>query len=275
MSDYMGDLSTVFGVGGTDNTGSAGSKTGPTVSKKDRSTLDLNDYLKLMVAMFQNQTIDNTADIGDMMNNMVQMSVVQAISSISSLIEESTALNYAASLVGKQVTVGIINNGQLTEIEGYVAATGTYNGQQVIFLKDKNGNPIEGYVPITSIMAIGWLSETGASGEIVEPEEPELPGVDEDPEAPGGNEDPDNPGVDEELGGTGGAGETERPEADGFGGPMESGGTDEAEETAGAAGAGAAKETDGDDAVGEAGEIAGVGAVSGADGFGEPMGTDD
>lgn len=189
MSDYMGDLSSILGTGGVDYSNTA-------LGKKDRSTLDLNDYLKLMVAMFQNQTIDNNADIGDMMNNMVQMSVVEAISSISSLIQESTALNYAASLVGKQVTVGIVNNNQLVEIEGYVAATGTYNGQQVIFLKDKSGNPIEGYVPITSIMAIGWLSETASAGDIKEPEEP---GGVEDPEGPGDIEDPEESGGDDGI----------------------------------------------------------------------------
>ena len=197
MSDYIGDLASVYGAAGTGKTDAVNS---PPVAKKDRSTLDLNDYLKLMVAMFQNQTIDNNADIGDMMNNMVQMSVVEAISSISSLIQESTALNYAASLVGKQVTVGIINNNQLVEIEGYVAATGTYNGQQVIFLKDKNGNPIEGYIPITSIMAIGWLSEVGTAGDLEDPgevEDPEAPGV-EDPEGPGGDDGVDDNGEDDE-----------------------------------------------------------------------------
>lgn len=189
MSEYMGDLSAIFGTGGADYSKTA-------LGKKDRSTLDLNDYLKLMVAMFQNQSMDNTADIGDMMNNMVQMSVVQAISSISSLIQESTALNYAASLVGKEVTVGIVNNGQLTEIEGYVAATGTYNGQQVIFMRDKAGNPIEGYVPITSIMAIGWLSKTASAGGT---EDPEAPGGVEDPEGPGEDDGIDEPGEDDET----------------------------------------------------------------------------
>ena len=237
MSDYMGDLSAIFGTGGVDYSNTA-------LGKKDRSTLDLNDYLKLMVAMFQNQSMDNTADISDMMNNMVQMSVVQAISSISSLIEESTALNYAASLVGKQVTVGIVHNGQMVEIEGYVAATGTYNGQQVIFLKDKGGNPIEGYVPITSIMAVGWLSQTGAAGGTGEPEgpgdieDPEDPGDIEDPGESGGSgeiggneetETPETPEVPEESGGAGATGQTGENEE-----PEIPEGTDRVEETAAA-----------------------------------------
>lgn len=206
MSDFIGDLGSVINTYGTGRTDAANS---PPIAKKDKSKLDLDDYLKLMVAMFQNQTIDNTADISDMMNNMVQMSVVEAISSISSLIEESTALNYAASLVGKQVTVGVVNNGQITEIEGYVAATGTYNGQQVIFLKDKNGNPIEGYVPISSIMAIGWLSETAPAGGTEKPENPgdmEDPANPVEPENPANPVDPENPEEPEEPGGIGGAG---------------------------------------------------------------------
>ncbi|MDE7034776.1 MAG: hypothetical protein K2O74_00810, partial [Eubacteriales bacterium] len=42
---------------------------------KAGTSLDMDDFLTLMVAMFQNQDIDNTADTSDMLNQMVQMSV--------------------------------------------------------------------------------------------------------------------------------------------------------------------------------------------------------
>ncbi len=41
---------------------------------EDKSTLDFTDMLSLMIAQFQNQTIDNQADTSDMMNQLVQMS---------------------------------------------------------------------------------------------------------------------------------------------------------------------------------------------------------
>ena len=41
--------------------------------QKDKSTLSFTDMLGLMVAQFQNQTIDNQASTSDMMNQLVQM----------------------------------------------------------------------------------------------------------------------------------------------------------------------------------------------------------
>jgi len=115
--------------------------------------LDMNDFLQLMVATFQNQSIDNTADISDMMNQMVQMSVIQAVTNLSNLVSESTSMSYAASLVGKQVTVGQYIGKELQEIRGTVTGTGTLNGQQVIFLDDD-----ETYY-LTDIMAVCKLPD--------------------------------------------------------------------------------------------------------------------
>ena len=44
--------------------------------------LDFNDFLQLMVQQLQNQTIDNTTDTGEMLNQLVQMSTVQMLSSV-------------------------------------------------------------------------------------------------------------------------------------------------------------------------------------------------
>ena len=46
---------------------------------EDKSSLSFTDMLGLMVAQFQNQTIDNQADTSDMMNQLVQMSSMQAM----------------------------------------------------------------------------------------------------------------------------------------------------------------------------------------------------
>ena len=48
-------------------------------NKKAGKDLDMNDFLTLMVAMFQNQDIDNAASTTDMMNQLVQMTTMQAI----------------------------------------------------------------------------------------------------------------------------------------------------------------------------------------------------
>ena len=139
--------------------------------QKDKSTLSFTDMLGLMVVQFQNQTIDNQADTSDMMNQLVQMSTMQAMNDMVSQIKELTLANvmgYAASLVGQTVTVGVYNEEtkELEEVVGVVKGTGTYDGQQVIYLD--NG---KGYF-LSEIMAVG-----------------KLPPKPEDPDAP----DPDNP----------------------------------------------------------------------------------
>lgn len=123
---------------------------------EDRSTLSFTDMLSLMVAQFQNQTMDNQASTTDMMNQLVQMSNMQAMTEMTSQIKElalANVMTYAASLVGKTVTVGVYNETtkEMDEIVGVVQGTGTYDGQQVIYLE--NG---KGYF-LSDIMAVGTL----------------------------------------------------------------------------------------------------------------------
>ena len=132
----------------------------PTVerdSDEANNTLSFQDMLLLMVTQLQNQTIDNQADPNDMMNQIIQMTVMQALTEVSTQVDqltEANILNYSASLVGKEVTVGVWNEEteSIDEVFGTVTATGTYKGQQVLFIGDK-------YYPLSSIMAVGKLPE--------------------------------------------------------------------------------------------------------------------
>ena len=77
---------------------------------KDKGTLSFTDMLGLMVTQFQNQTIDNQASTTDMMNQLVQMTTMQAMTDMTTQIKELTLANvmsYAASLVGQTVTIGV------------------------------------------------------------------------------------------------------------------------------------------------------------------------
>ena len=135
---------------------------------KDKGTLSFTDMLGLMVTQFQNQTIDNQASTTDMMNQLVQMTTMQAMTDMTTQIKELTLANvmsYAASLVGQTVTIGVWNEEtkQLEDFEGVVEGTGTYNGQQVIFVNGKS-------YYLSDIMAVGKLP----------PEVEEKPGEGED-----------------------------------------------------------------------------------------------
>lgn len=140
-----------------------------TTSRREENTasneLSFTDMLELMVVQFQNQSIDNQASTADMMNQLVQMTVMQAMTSMTEQMEQLSTLNtmtYSASLVGKEVTVGVYNDvGELQEIVGTVTASGTYDGQPVVFL----GN--QSYL-LSSVMAVGRLPQSVAPDQIPE-----------------------------------------------------------------------------------------------------------
>ena len=164
---------------------------------KDKGTLDFTDMLGLMVAQFQNQTIDNQASTSDMMNQLVQMSSMQAMTEMSSQMKELTLANvmaYSASLVGQTVTIGVYgDDGKLTTFEGVVEGTGTYDGQQVIFVNGKS------YL-LSSIMAVGKLPppKDPDGGDETDPVDPPEGGDETDPVDPpeGGGTDSADPPAD-------------------------------------------------------------------------------
>jgi len=140
MSTTMTDLS---GLANTTATSGTTSNT----KKSNSTSLNMDDFLKLIVSQFQNQDPENAASTTDMMNSLVQMSVVQAISTVT----DAASMLYTSSLVGKEVTVGEYDkSGKLQEIAGTVTATGTYNGEPVVFVDGVS-------YKVSSIMAVGRL----------------------------------------------------------------------------------------------------------------------
>lgn len=170
----MSDWSSAFDIANRNNYYTDGKNVDPTYETyanykpatteetKSNSSLSFEDMLLLMVTQLQNQTIDNQADTNDMMNQLIQMTVMQALTDMSTQVDELTLANvmsYSASLVGKEVTVGVLDEeGNISEVVGTVTATGTYDGQQVIFLGDKS-------YTLNSIMAVGRLPEKEGTGE--------------------------------------------------------------------------------------------------------------
>ena len=125
MSSYMGDISGI--VGGTGNI-----TTDKKESKKSGYDLSMQDFLTLMMVELQNQTIDDTADTGEMLNQMVQMQMVTALTNMT----DASVMSYSNSLVGKDVTIGISNDGKLEERIITVRGTGFSGGSPVIFGSD-------------------------------------------------------------------------------------------------------------------------------------------
>ena len=96
-----------------------------TTSRKNNTELDMMDFLQLMIVQLQSQTIDDAMDTSEMMNQMVQMQMISAISNMT----ETNVMSYASSLVGKVVTIGLVTKDGLEEREVLVTGTGVMDGQ--------------------------------------------------------------------------------------------------------------------------------------------------
>ena len=143
MADFsMADIGSLMAA---TNTTEASKST----SRKGSNELNMEDFLQLMVVQLQNQTIDDAMDTSEMMNQMVQMQMITAITNMT----DASVMSYASSLVGKVVTIGIVENNTLEEREVLVMGTGTMNGSQVIF-----GSDGEAY-SLSQIMAVGRLPD--------------------------------------------------------------------------------------------------------------------
>lgn len=143
MSDLMQDISSIYG----DH--QVGNKTINVSKKGSNLDLDMTDFITLMITQMTNQGIDDTMDTSEMLNQMVQMQMIQSMVNMT----DATTMNYAASLVGKEVTVGKYDgDGNLQELVGVVTATGTKDGQNIIFINDE-------YYYLNEIMAVGRLPE--------------------------------------------------------------------------------------------------------------------
>ena len=141
MADLLADIGGLLGTTGTTPKHST--------SRKGNTELNMEDFLQLMIVQLTHQTIDDAMDTSEMMNQMIQMQMITAITNMTQVNIQS----YANSLVGKVVTVGIVANNTLEEREIVVYGTGTYNGQQVIF-----GHDGKMYF-LSQIMAVGRLPD--------------------------------------------------------------------------------------------------------------------
>ena len=163
MASILGDIGSLLGAYGSITPEHS-------TSRKGNTELNMEDFLQLMIVQLTSQTIDDTMDTSEMMNQMVQMQMITAITNMT----EVNVQSYANSLVGQIVTVGFVQGNTLEERVVQVMGTGTFNGQQVIFASDGN------MYYLNQIMAVGVLPDENGKY-------PQLQGGAEDPS----EEDPD------------------------------------------------------------------------------------
>ena len=140
MASILGDIGGLLGANITAKN---------STSRKGSNELNMEDFLQLMIVQLTNQTLDDTMDTSEMMNQMVQMQMITAITNLT----ETSIQSYANSLVGQWVTVGIVSGNTLEERVVQIMGTGTYNGEQVVFGSDGN------MYSLSQIMAVGVLPD--------------------------------------------------------------------------------------------------------------------
>lgn len=89
-------------------------------TSNDRNTLDISDYFQLLAAQLANQDMTDPMSSSEMMQELVQMAMVQSISTMTETMEATQALStqtYAAGLIGQQVTVAITVDGSATGVK--------------------------------------------------------------------------------------------------------------------------------------------------------------
>ena len=168
----MSDISGYLAANAANSVGAAGQKT--KAKKDDGMGLNMQDFLTLMVTELQSQSIDSTADTSEMLNQMVMMQMVSALTNMT----DASVMGYAASLVGKTVTIGEVDaQGNVTEIVGTVTGTGMMDGKQVVFVNGK-------HYQMGEIMAVGTLPKGDGTPKPEKPSKPETPVQPETPPAP-------------------------------------------------------------------------------------------
>ncbi len=109
-----------------------------------KTSLDMDDFLKLMVAQLQNQDMNNTADTSEYTSQMAQFSMVQALTELN----EMSKTTYTMSLIGKEITLAEnASDGSLHIVAGTVEGVNLYDGDAQVIV---NGTSY----PVSSIMEV-------------------------------------------------------------------------------------------------------------------------
>ena len=131
-----------------------------TVESNDRNTLSMTDFFQLLATQLQNQDTTNPMETSEMMAQLTQMGMMQAMSSMTTAIETSTATSaqtYAAGLIGQEITVAV------TEEKNGVDVPVGVKYAKVEYISFVNGNAVlkvEGdkkEYPLSHVLGVGKI----------------------------------------------------------------------------------------------------------------------
>lgn len=149
----MSDVSSIYGPTSLNAT---------RTSKKDGSGgMSMDDFYSMLAAQLKYQDADNPMDTSEMVNQMVQTQMIQAITQMSSM----NMTTYASSMVGKEATMAVLDeNGNYTGKKETGVITGVMLGSNpVLYIGEKPYG-------LTQLMNIGKVPEKPAEGDKDKPE---------------------------------------------------------------------------------------------------------
>jgi len=125
-------------------------------TKKDKSKLNSEDFLKLFVTQIQNQDFNDPMDNSAMMNQITQLSNMQNMQEMASYSKSG----YAMSLVGKTVTASRYNvSGTLDTTTGEVSKVSLVDGEYLLYVDGKKYS-------LEQIMEIKTDADKGSSMDV-------------------------------------------------------------------------------------------------------------
>lgn len=99
----------------TTSSGETSSTTGTSTTEnaKNPYEITMSDFYQLLATQLQYQDADNPMDTSEMVNQMVQTQMSSAIQQMSAAVTDLTTVNlvnYASSMMGKEVTVALVDD---------------------------------------------------------------------------------------------------------------------------------------------------------------------
>ncbi|KMZ54309.1 flagellar hook capping FlgD N-terminal domain-containing protein [Dorea sp. D27] len=152
----LGSILSNYGNAASARTNSADNSTG--ASSGGTSGLSINDFYKLLSAQLRYQDADNPMDTSEMMAQMVQTQMIQAITDMSAINLEMYAINtisYASSMVGKTVTMAEVDkDGRFTGEKTTGVVTGVLMGNNPsLFIDGKE-------YTLSQVMTVGEVPDS-------------------------------------------------------------------------------------------------------------------
>lgn len=99
--------------------------------RENGDTLTMDDFLTLLITQLQNQDMNEPMNNAEMMNQMVQMATVEAMSTMSA----QATTSYAAGMMGQKVEVLTIGeDGKPTSVSGTVTGVNLSTTEPYIYL---------------------------------------------------------------------------------------------------------------------------------------------